>query len=118
MIRFVVLTLGLLSVLLPPVQAEDVISVNAINYPAWIVRNHQTLALTPGYQLRDNDLIRTGKKGRALLQMADGSAVKLGESARFLIQSASISSNQNDSILESTMQVLRGAFRFTSKACS
>ena len=109
------LILGLLLILLSSaIQAEDILRVNAMNYPGWVIRNHQTLALTPGYQLRNNDLIRTGKKGRVLLQLADGSAVKLGESARFLVESASINSSQNDSILTSTLQVLRGAFRFTS----
>lgn len=96
------------------ILAEDIIRVSAMNYPAWVVRNHQTLALTPGYQFSSNDLIRTGKQGRVLLQLADGSAVKLGESARFLIESADINSNQDNSILTSTLQVLRGAFRFTS----
>lgn len=107
--------LGLLSILLSnAIQAENVIHVNAMNYPAWVIRNHQTLALTPGYQLQNSDLIRTGEKGRVLLQLADGSAIKLGESARFLIESASIDSSQGDSVLMSSLLVLRGAFRFTS----
>lgn len=94
--------------------AEDVIKVNSMNYPAWVIRNHQTIALTPGYQLRADDLIRTGNSGRVLLQLADGSAIKLGESARFLIESAGIIGIQSESFLDSTFQVLRGAFRFTS----
>lgn len=94
--------------------AEDVIKVNSMNYPAWVIRNHQTMALTPGYQLRDGDLIRSGNRGRVLLQLADGSAIKLGESARFLVESANMTSIQGKSILQSTFQVLRGAFRFTS----
>lgn len=94
--------------------AEDVVKVNAMNYPARVIRNHQTLALTPGYQLRAGDLIRTGKRGRVLLQLADGSTIKLGESARFLIESADMNDVQGESYLESTFQVLRGAFRFTS----
>lgn len=115
MLSFGRLILGLLLILLSSaIQAGDIIRVNAMNYPAWVIRNHQTLALTPGYQLSNNDLVRTGKKGRVLFQLADGSAVKLGESARFLIESASINSSQNNSILMSTLQVLRGAFRFTS----
>ena len=94
--------------------AEDIVKVKAMNYPALVIRNHQTLALTPGYQLRNGDLIRTGKKGRVLLQLADGSAIKLGESARFLIESADMDGVEGESYLESTLHVLRGAFRFTS----
>ncbi len=105
-----------LTLLLLPTMllAEDVIKINAMNYPAWVIRNHQTIALTPGYALRADDLVRTGKKGRVLLQLADGSAVKLGESARFLIRSADMDSEQGESFLKSSFQVLRGAFRFTS----
>ena len=113
--RFGGLILALLLVLLSSaLQAEDIVHVNAMNYPAWVIRNHQTLALAPGYQLQNSDLIRTGIKGRVLLQLADGSAVKLGESARFLVESADIESSQGNSILTSTLQVLKGAFRFTS----
>ena len=94
--------------------AEGVVKVNAINYPAWIVRNHQAMALIPGYQLRADDLIRTGKKGRVVLQLVDGSAIKLGESARFLIGSADVTAKEDQSFLEASFQVLRGAFRYTS----
>jgi hypothetical protein len=115
MLSFERLILGLLLILLSnAIQAGDIIRVNSMNYPAWVIRNHKILALTPGYQLSDNDLIRTGKKGRVLLQLADGSAIKLGESARFLVESANINLSQNNSILTSTLRVLRGAFRFTS----
>lgn len=94
--------------------AQDLLKVNSMNYPAWVVRNHQTLPLLPGSKLKANDLVRTGTRGRVLLQLADGSAVKLGESARFVIRSVQMSNSQSGSVLESTMQVLRGAFRFTS----
>ena len=96
------------------IAAEDVVRVNSMNYPAWLVREHQTLALTPGEELRGNDLIRTGEGGRVLLQMADGSAVKLGEGARFLIETADLKQENDGGVLESAFQVLRGAFRFTS----
>lgn len=105
--------LGLILLVLPG-SALALVQINAMNYPAWVVRNHQTLPLSPGDQLGANDLLRTGVGGRLLLQMADGSAVKLGESARFVIQSTRLEAAQEQSLLESTFQVLRGAFRFTS----
>ena len=95
-------------------HAADVIRVNSMNYPAWLVREHQTTALSPGEELRPSDLVRTGEGGRLLLEMADGSAVKLGESARFLIEDAEMREDADGGILDSTFQVLRGAFRFTS----
>lgn len=104
----------MLGLSLLPARAAEVISVNAMNYPAWVIREFQTVPLAPGAELRANDLIRTGKDGRILLQMADGSAVKLGESVRFVIQSARLTQDQGQLLLESTFQTLRGAFRFTS----
>ena len=96
-------------------QAAEVVRVNSMNYPAWLIRDHQTLPLQPGAELRGEDLVRTGNGGRVLLQMADGSAVKLGESARFVVETAAMRDDQGGSFLESTFQVLRGAFRFTSR---
>ncbi len=92
--------------------AENIIKVQAMNYPAWLVRNHQTLALIPGYRLRTDDLIRTGKRGRVVLQLADGGTIKLTESTRFLIKSSATEST----LEESELQLLRGAFRFTSSS--
>jgi len=109
------LAIGLLLALFSlSVIAADLIKVNAMNYPAWVVRNYETLALLPGSLLQQDDLLRTGKGGHLLLQLADGSAIKLGESARFIIESTRLADSQGDSLLESSFQVLRGAFRFTS----
>jgi hypothetical protein len=113
--KFGNLLLGLLLLSLSSaIQAQDILRVNAMNYPAWVIRNHQTLALRPGYQLRNNDLIRTGKNGRVLLQLNNGSAVNIGESARFLIESAEPTDEQGESSPATSLQILRGAFRFTS----
>ncbi len=112
---FRTLVIGLTLMLLPVMLFADVVlKVSAMNYPAWVIRNHQTLALKPGYQLRTDDLIRTGKKGRVHLQLADDSVIKLGESARFLIRSADMTGDPGESLLQSSFRVLRGAFRFTS----
>ena len=70
-----------------------------MNYPVWVERNQQIVALLPGSELRANELLRTGKGGRVLLQLADGSALKLGESASFRIESASMPDNQGKSYL-------------------
>ncbi len=96
------------------VSGQALIEVDSMNYPAWVVRNYKTLPLLPGSILQADDLIRTGKGGRVLLRLSDGSALKLGESARFIIDSAALAESQGSSVLDSAFQVLRGAFRFTS----
>ncbi len=78
------------------------IRVDALNYPAWLVRDYQTLPLTAGSKLQSDDLVRTGKGGRVRLQLADGSTLKIGESSRLLIAKPA------------SFQVLRGVFRITS----
>lgn len=94
--------------------AEYVVKVNAMNYPARVIRNHQILALMPGFQFRAGDLLRTGQGGRVLLQLADGGAIKLGESARFLVDSAGMKDVQGETYPAPAFQVLRGAFRYSS----
>ena len=81
--------------------AAGEIRVDALNYPAWLVRDYQTLPLTAGSKLQTDDLIRTGNGGRVQLQLADGSTLKIGESSRLLIARPT------------SFQVLRGVFRIT-----
>ena len=104
----------LLMLIATSLPAENLIKINALNYPVWVVRDRQTVPLLPGSELRDGDLLRTGKRGRVLLQLADASALKLGGSASFRIESVRMFSNQGKSYLELGLEVLRGAFRFTS----
>lgn len=89
-------------------QAESAVRVQALNYPAWLVRNYQTLPLQPGTLLQNDDLIRTGEGGRVKLQLADGNVLNLGGSSRFVIENAS--GDTADSI---SLQILRGVFRIT-----
>ncbi len=92
-------------------HAESPIRVQAMNYPAWLVRNYQTLPLQPGTPLRNNDLIRTGEGGRVKLQLADGNVLNLGESSRFVIENA-----PGDTADAVSLQTLRGVFRITHAA--
>lgn len=81
--------------------AAGEIRVDALNYPAWLVRDYQTLPLAAGSKIQSDDLIRTGKGGRVRLQLADGSALKIGEFSRLVIGKPA------------SFQVLRGVFRIT-----
>jgi len=92
-------------------SAESAVRVKAMHYPAWLVRNYQTLPLQPGTALQINDLIRTGEGSRVQLQLADGSAINLGESSRFIIENV-----PGDSSASISFQILRGVFRITAPA--
>jgi hypothetical protein len=67
--------------------------------------------LAPGMELRSGDLVRTGTGARAYLMLAEGSRVKLGESARFNLHSSSL---QPEKSFHGALDILAGAFRFTT----
>jgi hypothetical protein len=92
-------------------HAAPPIVVETVQYPAWLERGGQSVPLTPGTVLGSNDSIRTGDNARVQLKLAEGSKVKLGEKARFKIERV-----ETRGIFRSTLQVITGAFRFTTDA--
>jgi len=89
----------------------EIATVEAVQYPAWIERGGSTAPLVPGTRLQPLDKLRTGANARVRLQMGEGSAVKLGENAQFVIESA-----EDRTLFRATLNVLAGAFRFTTAA--
>lgn len=85
--------------------------VEAVQYPAWLERGGNSVPLTPGTRLEASDKLRTGANARVLLQLPEGSSVKLGENAQFVIQKA-----EDQGIFRAALQVITGAFRFTTDA--
>lgn len=93
-------------------QAQPAV-VEAVQYPAWLERGGNAVPLTPGTRLMPRDKLVTGGNARVQLKLAEGSAVKLGENARFVVERA-----QEGSVFRATLNVLAGAFRFTTDALS
>ena len=94
-------------------RAQPPAVVEAVQYPAWLERSGNAVPLTPGTVLQANDQLRTGGNARVKLKLAEGSAVKLGENAKFVIERA-----ETRGIFRATLNVLAGAFRFTTDALS
>ena len=92
-------------------QAAPNAVVEAVQYPAWLERNGQSVPLTPGTTLQSSDKLRTGDNARVQLKMAEGSTVKLGEKAAFVVERV-----ENRGVFRATLSVLTGAFRFTTDA--
>jgi hypothetical protein len=84
--------------------------VEAVQYPAWLERGGNAVPLTPGTALQPSDKLRTGGNARVQLKMGEGSAVKLGENAIFVIERA-----ESRGVFRATLNVLQGAFRFTTE---
>jgi hypothetical protein len=72
----------LAALLMAPV-AGATLSVEGAVSPAWVERagSAERVPLEVGMTLRNQDRVVTGAGSRALLKLADGSAVKLGENA-------------------------------------
>lgn len=94
--------------------APDVL-VEGVNMPAWVTRGGSKQPLGAGDTLQAADEITTATGSRVLLRLGDGSAVKLGENARFVVAAAA-PAPENRSLFHATLQVLTGAFRFTTSA--
>jgi hypothetical protein len=86
--------------------------VEALQMPAWLVRDGKRTPLAPGTRLRNGDELRTGAGARLLLRLADGSTVKLGEDARFTL--VGVSMRSDGGLFQASLGVLQGAFRFTT----
>lgn len=94
--------------------APDVM-VEGVNMPAWVTRGGSKHPLGAGDALQPADEITTAAGARVLLRLGDGSAVKLGENARFVVAAAA-PAQENRTLFRATLQVLTGAFRFTTSA--
>ena len=81
--------------------------------PAWLERDGRTQPLAVGMEVRNGDKIRTGAQARAYIGLAEGSTVKLGENTVLHFHSRSLKPASN---FKGALDVLKGAFRFTTRA--
>lgn len=99
--------------------AESTVKVEAFQAPAWKESARGTVALRAGMTLEKGERIKTGKAAKVVLGLSEGSQVKLGEESTFVLNALSTESEvnntqQNDNVFTAAMQVLTGAFRFTT----
>jgi hypothetical protein len=88
-------------------------TVEAVQMPAWVERDGRRVPLAPGAVLRASDTLYTGGEARVLLTLAEGSSVKLGENAQLRLANIEV---RRDGVFASAMNVVQGAFRFTTAA--
>jgi hypothetical protein len=94
-----------------PVLAAAAATVEAVQSPAWRDRGGLSVPLAAGMELNSGDVVRTGVGARVYLMLAEGSRVKLGETARFSLHTRSL---QPEKVFRGALDVLAGAFRFTT----
>jgi hypothetical protein len=100
-----------------PVAAAPAAVVEGVQMPAWAERavagGIRRIPLAPGMELRGGDEVRTGAGSRVYLKLAEGSLVKLGENASLRILELS---PDRGGFFRAALNVLEGAFRFTTDA--
>ena len=103
-----------------PVAPLAAATVEGVQLPAWVERGGSGTRqpLAPGAVLGSQDNVLTGPNARLLLRFADGSTVKLGEKARLNLNRAEASVENNETTLRATLNLVVGAFRFTTDAVS
>ena len=91
--------------------------VEGVQMPAWAERTVaggiRRIPLAPGLELRGGDEVKTGAGSRVYLKLAEGSLIKLGENASLRILELS---PDRGGLFRAALNVLEGAFRFTTDA--
>ncbi len=94
--------------------------VDGVVMPAWLERAGKRQPIFPGMVLQERDRIETGVNARILLTLPEGSKIKLGESAQLGFDAlvARREGRDGNVFLKSAIQVVTGAFRFTTDVLS
>ena len=96
-------------------SAPAVLTVESVLSPAWVERaNGRREPLTVGMVLANREKVHTGDGGRAMLRMAEGSAVKLGDGATLALDDLVQKADAQGGVVGASLEVVRGAFRFTT----
>ena len=87
--------------------------IEGVQMPAWVERDARRVPLAPGMELKGGDELRSGAGARIHVKLSEGSLVQLGENASLRLQDFAA---QRDGLFKAAMNVLEGAFRFTTDA--
>lgn len=89
--------------------------IEGMQMPAWVERSVlgsvRRAPLAPGVELKSGDEVRTGPGARLYIRLSEGSTVKLGERASLRILDLE---PERNGIFAAALNVLEGAFRFTT----
>lgn len=108
-LRSALLIFGLFSALTAAATPHAV--VESVQAPVWVERGERRLPLSPGMQLDNRDRLITGRGARAVVQLADGSAVKFGENVSVGVNAMAA---QRGGVFTAALDVAKGAFRLTT----
>jgi hypothetical protein len=100
-----------------PAASRPNIVVEGVQMQAWVEHaNGARDPLAVGMTLNNKDRIYTGPGSRALLRLADGSLIKLGENGLLTLDDLGQSKISLKDVVTASLDVVSGAFRFTTQA--
>lgn len=91
--------------------------VEGLQFPVWVERAEQRIPLAPGDVVAEGEQIITGDGGKVWVQMPDKARVKLGPDAALNVSAVNIASTgdaQSADVLDGALDVIKGAFRYTT----
>ena len=116
--RALLVILVSLASLLPVVAgAVPAGTIEKLQTPAWVERNGVKRPAWAGMRLHSGDQLFTGADARVQLRLDEGSLVKLGENAEFHLRTFARPAGKTTRF-SGFLDVLKGAFRFTTTAIS
>ncbi|MGH8664789.1 MAG: FecR domain-containing protein [Burkholderiales bacterium] len=121
MVRLVVALLLLFALGLAPAAAQPSAAqpfIEAVQSPAWVERSGVREPLAVGMVLRNSDRVVSGADARIVLRMPEGSLIKLGSQAQLALDRLSVQREPEGTLVTAALEVLRGAFRFTTQAAA
>lgn len=109
--------LALVCLLSACASASATLVVEALQFPVWVERGDRKVPLAPGDVVAAGEQIITGDGGKVWVQMPDQARVKLGPGAALNVRAinvTSIAEARSAEVLDGALDVIKGAFRYTT----
>lgn len=100
----------------PSADAAALAVVEKLRMPAWLEHAEQRTPLAAGTELRAGDRLVTGRQGRLLVQLADGSVLRLGEQGRLVIHE--LKGGAQEGALQARLELGEGFLRVTAEGAA
>ncbi len=95
---------------------ERRVIVEAVQMPAWISRDGQSLPLAPGDAIEGGQEVITGPNAGILLRLPEGSMVRMGEKTRLGINRLLVIDDEGRTAMHADLKLFDGFFRFNTSA--
>lgn len=92
--------------------------VEAVQMPAWVERAGWRTPLAPGSRVWNNEQVETGSGAALVLQMPEGSLVRLGEKTKLNISRFESDAQTGQIQVRAKISLLEGFFRFATSSVS